>query len=296
MKPLPGYINEKTNRVHGNFNQIGAITGRFSSDRPNLQNIPIRDELGRSIRKAFTAEKGNVLLAFDYSQQELRILAEVSGEERLVEAFNSGKDIHAATASDLFDIPIEKVNKSQRRVGKTINFGIVYGISPFGLADRLKIDNKKAAGFIDKYFARYPKVRKYFDNLLASAQSAGYVYTILGRKKSTAMLSAGNYMVREAAKREVMNFPLQGSAADFMKLGMIQVANFIKDYPAKIILQIHDEILIEYNRDQDHNKLDEFVKRVINSMMGVAELSVPLEVDAEIGENWLKMSEYPMAE
>lgn len=298
VKPLPQYVDKKTGRIHGNFNQLGAVTGRFSSDNPNLQNIPIRDELGRSIRSAFTAAPGKFLVSFDYSQQELRILAELSGEQVLIDAFNTGEDIHATTAANLFDIGLSAVTKDQRRVGKTVNFGIVYGISAYGLADRLKIAKSQAQEFIDKYFAKYPGVKVFFDELLADARQQRYVRTIMGRRKSTAMLKSGNYMARAAAEREIMNFPLQGSAADYMKLAMVEVHELLENFPADIVLQIHDELLIEYDAAgmerlqllQDEQFM-RFVEAVRDEMRSVADLRVKFSVDAELGQNWLEMSE-----
>jgi DNA polymerase-1 len=298
VRPLPSYINKTTHRVHGNFNQIGAVTGRFSSDKPNLQNIPIRDELGQSIRKAFVAEPGKLLISFDYSQQELRLLAELSKEPRLVEAFRTGQDIHSLTAADLFGIEIDEVTKDQRRVGKTVNFGIVYGMGGFGLADRLKIPAQQANEFVKMYFQRFPLIKEYFDKLIDGAKLNPYIYTLLGRPRSTNLLQTGNFMVREAAKREIMNFPLQGSAADFMKKAMSEVSDLLTDYPANIVLQIHDELLIEYDaqgRDVAELKQDElfnkFGQSVYNVMREIAQLSVPFDVESKIGHNWLEMQQ-----
>lgn len=298
VRPMPSYINPVTSRIHGNFNQLGAITGRFSSDRPNLQNIPIRDELGQSIRKAFVAEEGRVLVSFDYSQQELRILAHLAKEEKLLHAFATDQDVHTITAADLFGIKPEAVDSQQRRVGKTVNYGIVYGMGAYGLADRLKIPPKQATEFVKTYYERYPTIKAYFDNLIANASKEEFVYTIMGRPRSTAMLKADNFMVREAARREIMNFPLQGSAADFMKVAMVSVGDVIKDSPAQLVLQIHDELLFEYDlggksiADTTQSaEFHNFTKNVYNAMLNAANLSVPLEVEAKLGLNWLSMDQ-----
>ncbi len=295
IKPLPTLVNPVTQRIHAQFNQVGAVTGRFSSQYPNMQNIPLGDIGGINMREAFVAGPGTVFVALDYSQQELRLLAELSKEENMQAAFQSGQDIHARTAAEIFGLKIEEVTKEQRKIGKTVNFGVVYGISAFGLADRLKIEQKKAAEFIKKYFERYPKVRKYYDDLIANAKRDGYVETILGRRRSTADLNSSNFMLRQATEREVMNFPLQGSAADVIKTAMCEVAKYIDNYPAKLLLQVHDELIFEYTSDLDieelqrDGKLLDFVRNVRQTMLDVVQLTVPLEVEAEIGLNWANM-------
>ena len=219
---LINQVNIKTGRIHTSFNQAVVATGRLSSTNPNLQNIPINTELGQTIRTAFSAADNKLLVSFDYSQQELRLLAHLSHEKKLTEAFVNNIDIHAATAAQLFNVPVIKVTKEQRRVGKTVNFGVIYGISAFGLADRLKIPNDEAKVFIDTFFASYPRVKVYFEELKADARNKGYIESILGRRRSAGMLNSPNYQLRQAAEREIINFPLQGSAADIMKLAMIK--------------------------------------------------------------------------
>lgn len=295
LKPLPDYINANTGRIHGNFNQIGAVTGRFSSDRPNLQNLPIKDDTGKQIRECIIAADSSVLISFDYSQQELRILAELSGEEQLIKAFNEEIDIHTLTAAKLFDISIDNIDSRQRRIGKTVNFGIVYGISAFGLADRLKIPTDQAAKFINQYFISYPKVKKFFDKLLMQAQQDGFVTTMLGRQKLASGIDSKIFAQREAIRREVMNFPLQGSAADVMKLAMIELDKLSKDYPVKLVLSIHDELLVEYQLDGIDWKKDEnlqaYIKKALQAMETVVKMNVPLTVDASVGKNWLTMED-----
>lgn len=303
LRPLPKSINPQTGRVHGEFNQLGAVTGRFSSKNPNLQNIPLGEISGVNMRDAFVSEQGNVLIAFDYSQQELRFLAELSGEENMQEAFRKGQDIHARTASEIFEIPLADVSKEQRKVGKTVNFGVVYGISAYGLSDRLKIDPRKAADFIAKYFERYPRVRGYYDELLEQAKQSGYVQTIMGRRREAFGLKSSNYMLRQATEREIMNFPLQGSAADITKKAMLDVLPLVQKYPASLVLQVHDELIFEYrlnrekrelaDNDLDHDKqLLDFVRNVRQTMLSVIKLKVPLEVGVDIGQSWGSLHEF----
>jgi DNA polymerase-1 len=300
IKPLPTLVNPDTGRVHAQFNQVGAVTGRFSSQYPNMQNIPLGDIGGINMREAFVAAPGTVFVALDYSQQELRLLAELSKEENMQAAFQSGQDIHARTAAEIFDLDIDEVTKEQRKIGKTVNFGVVYGISAFGLADRLKIDQRKAAEFIVKYFERYPNVKRYYDNLISNAKQDGYVETILGRRRSTADLHSSHFALRQATEREVMNYPLQGSAADIIKTAMCEVSKYLDKYPAKLILQVHDELIFEYHTDldlkalaKDKNFLD-FVRNVRQTMLSVIKLTVPLEVEAEIGLDWANMQTLPV--
>ncbi len=297
IKPLPGLINPQTGRIHAQFNQIGALTGRFSSQYPNLQNIPLSEVAGVNLRDAFIAPVGSLFVSFDYSQQELRLLAELSGEENMSEAFRSGQDIHARTAAEIFEVELDKVTKEQRSIAKTVNFGVIYGISAFGLSDRLKIDPKKAAGFIDKYFAQYPRVREYYDRLIAEAKQNNYVETIMGRRRMTYDLSSHIYQLRQGTEREVMNFPLQGSAADLIKLAMLEIQPQLQDYPVKMILQVHDELIFEYKTPYDADKLVEdkefvaFVRKIRQTMLNVIKLEVPLEVGVDVGHSWGKMTE-----
>jgi DNA polymerase-1 len=299
VKPLPTLVNPKTKRLHANFRQLGAVTGRFASINPNLQNIPVSETGNINMRKAFVAAEGYTLIAFDYSQQELRILAELSGEENMQAAFKSGNDIHAATASEIFDIPIAQVTKEQRRIGKTINFGVVYGISAFGLADRLKIDQHKAAEFIKKYFVTYPKIKAYYQNLLEQAKKQGYAETLFGRRRNALELTQGNSHLRAAVEREIMNFPLQGSAADIVKQSMIAIADVAAKYPAKLILQVHDELVFEYECPAgeltQNSQAQNFIAEIQTTMLNIVHTEVPLGVGVEHGANWADMQDWPTA-
>jgi DNA polymerase-1 len=238
-----------------------------------------------------------MLVSFDYSQQELRLLAALSKDPTLTDSFSKGEDIHASTASQLFDIPIDKVNKEQRRVGKTINFGVIYGMSAFGFADRLKVPKAQAQAFIDKYFEHYATVGAYYRKLVEEGRSRGYVETVLGRRRSTTDLSSPNFQVRSAAEREIMNFPLQGSASDIMKLGMIAAEKISKAFPAKLVLQIHDELIYEYEVKgsmQATLKSEEFrrfARDMRAALLSVLKLEVPLEVSCEVGHNWGELKE-----
>ena len=297
VKPLPMLVNPQTGRLHTNYRQLGAVTGRFASVNPNLQNIPLNEVEGINMRESFVAAKDCLLVAFDYSQQELRLLAELSNEEAMLEAFTSGVDIHAATAADIFEIPLESVSKEQRKIGKTINFGVVYGISAFGLADRLKIDNRKAAEFINKYFITYPKIKTYYQNLLAEAKATGYVETILGRRRNAKDLLSANARLRQAVEREVQNFPLQGSAADIIKSAMVALAPVLEKYPVKMLLQVHDELVFEYNGlDLENAEQDqtfaEFLTEVKDIMLDVIKVKVPFAVGIEYGHDWANMREW----
>ena len=297
VKPLPTLINPETKRIHASFNQVGALTGRFSSQYPNLQNIPLGEVEGVQMRDAFIAPPGSLFISFDYSQQELRLLAELSNEENMLETFRQGIDIHTRTAAEIFEVDLDKVTKEQRYTAKTVNFGVIYGISGFGLSDRLKIDPKKANEFINKYFAQYPRVREYYDKLIAEARTNNYVETILGRRRTTYDLSSNIYQLRQATEREVMNFPLQGSAADLIKLAMLEIQPLLKDVPAKLILQVHDELIFEYKTPYDvadlikDKEFVDFVRNIRQTMLDVIKLKVPLEVGVDVGHSWGKMSE-----
>ncbi len=297
VKPLPSLVNHETGRIHAVFNQMGAITGRFSSQNPNMQNIPVGETAGLVMRDAFKSDEGSYLVALDYSQQELRLLAELSEEENMLKAFSDGKDIHAVAAAEIFGIPIEEVDKEKRRIGKTINFGIVYGISPFGLADRLKISQKEAKDYIEKYFDRYPKVRKFYDQLITSAKKDGFVATIFGRRRHSGDLHSRNYVLRQATEREVMNYPLQGSAADLIKQAMIEVAYVLPKHKAKMLLQVHDELIFEYYFEGNEQELlkDEafqaFVHDVRKAMLKNKKLRVPLAIGVDVGKRWGSMKE-----
>lgn len=281
--------NNKEERIHTNYNQTIASTGRLSSTQPNLQNIPISSDVGKKIRQAFIADKGKKLISFDISQQELRILAHLSKEEKLIEAFKNGIDIHRNTASMLFKISEDKITKKQRDTGKTLNYSLIYGISAYGLSDRLKIHVEEAQELIDRYFAIYPKVKEFFDNLLFEAKQSGRVETLYGRYRSAVDLNNSNFRVRNATEREVINFPIQGSASDLMKLAMIKVHGFLKEdnkfkeLDIKMLLQVHDELVFEVN---DREGIVDLCKKIEEIMSKVGELVVPMKVEYHIGSNW----------
>ncbi|HEY9134160.1 MAG TPA: DNA polymerase I [Pseudomonadales bacterium] len=281
---LPELIDRNTGRIHTSYHQAVAATGRLSSSDPNLQNIPIRSEAGREIRKAFIAEQGNCILAADYSQIELRIMAHLSADKGLLDAFSKGLDIHKATAAEVFSVPVEKVSADQRRNAKAINFGLIYGMSAFGLARQLKIGRNEAQQYIDQYFARYPGVRHYMDNTRAVAAKHGYVETLFGRRLYLPEINASNGMRRQAAERAAINAPMQGTAADIIKLAMISVDNWINEtgLDARLIMQVHDELVMEVNQRQIA-EVSEGLKLIMES---AAKLDVPLVVDVGTGKNW----------
>lgn len=286
IEALPKLVNPVTGRVHTSFNQTVAATGRLSSSNPNLQNIPIRTELGRQIRKAFVAGEGKLLLSADYSQIELRIMAHLSGDETLVAAFHDGKDVHRSTASLIFGLPEEDVSSSQREWAKTVNFGIMYGMGKYGLARRLGIANNEAEEFIDRYFETYPGVREYTDRVTAEAESSGYASTMLGRKRSITGLSSDNARVRGMAERIAVNTPIQGSAADMIKLAMLGVDARIRSegLPCRMVLQVHDELVFELSE----SALDEVSAAVCEEMERPEglELDVPIVTNTAHGHDW----------
>ncbi|MBE5874834.1 MAG: DNA polymerase I [Lachnospiraceae bacterium] len=280
---LANYIRED-NRIHSNFNQTITATGRISSTEPNLQNIPMRMELGRRIRKVFVPREGCVLIDADYSQIELRVLAHMSGDEQLIEAYRMDEDIHRITASKVFHTPFEEVTDLQRRNAKAVNFGIVYGISSFGLSQDLSITPKEAAKYIEQYFETYPKVKEFLNKLVADAKEHGYVTTMFGRRRPIPELSSSNFMQRSFGERVAMNSPIQGTAADIIKIAMIKVWKALKDegLKSKLILQVHDELLIEAYQNEK-----EAVQQILSeNMKSAADLAVTLEVDMHSGENW----------
>ena len=282
---LVNYIAED-GRIHTSFNQTITATGRLSSTEPNLQNIPMRIELGRLIRKAFLPKTGFVFVDADYSQIELRVLAHLSGDEKLIEAYRNAQDIHRTTASQVFHIPFDEVTDLQRRNAKAVNFGIVYGISSFGLSQDLSITKKEAAEYIERYFETYPKIKGYLDGLVAEAKEKGYVTTMFGRRRPIPELTSSNFMQRSFGERVAMNAPIQGTAADIIKLAMIGVYHKLKELGLKsrLILQVHDELLIETAEDEV-----ELVKNILDEQMkNVARLSVALVVDTNEGANWLE--------
>ena len=281
---LPLQVNDKTGRVHTSYHQAVAATGRLSSSDPNLQNIPIRSEEGRKIRQAFIAPAGYKILAADYSQIELRIMAHLSGDAGLLKAFSAGEDIHKATAAEVFGVALEDVTTDLRRSAKAINFGLIYGMSAFGLAQQLGIDNSRAKSYIDLYFARYPGVKNYMDNIRAQAHEQGYVETLLGRRLYLPEIKSKNATRRQYAERTAINAPMQGTAADIIKLAMISTDQWLfKDKPdAKMIMQVHDELVFEVAEDQ----LENCSNAIRKLMCSAIELNVPLLVDIGIGNNW----------
>ena len=281
---LPSQISPSTGRIHTSFNQTGTSTGRLSSSDPNLQNIPIRTEDGRRIRQAFEAPNGYQLISADYSQIELRVIAHLSKDEGLLKAFKEGQDIHSSTASEVFEVDLQEVEPDQRRSAKAINFGLIYGISAFGLSKQLGINRNLAAEYMDIYFSRYPGVRKYMNKTKTEAKKTGYVETLYGRRLYLPEISTGNAIRRQAAERVAINAPVQGTAADIMKKAMLSVNDSLKKQKidAKLILQVHDELVVE-----SHEKDTEKVTKILtDSMSKAAKLSVPLEVEIGIGKNW----------
>jgi DNA polymerase-1 len=285
---LPELVNPRTGRIHTSYNQVVAVTGRLSSDNPNLQNIPIRTERGREIRKAFIPRNENyTLLSADYSQIELRIIAELSGDAGMIEAFQSGQDIHAATASKVYNVPLEEVTSDMRRNAKMVNFGIIYGISAFGLSERLNIPRKEAAGIIDSYFEKYPRIKQYMDESIDSAREKGYVETIMGRRRYLRDINSSNHTVRGYAERNAINAPIQGSAADMIKIAMINIHNDFKakNIKSKMLLQVHDELVFDVLKEEV-----EVVKEIVSNRMRTAipSLKVPMEIGMGTGNNWLE--------
>lgn len=284
---LPALINKQTGRIHTSYNQAVAATGRLSSNNPNLQNIPVRTERGREIRKAFVPRNSEyILLSADYSQIELRIIAALSGDEGMIEAFRSGFDIHAATAANVYGVPIENVTKEMRRNAKTVNFGIIYGISAFGLSERLNIMRKEAADLINQYFTKYPGIRKFMDECIVFAKANGYVETIMKRRRYLRDINSNNAVVRGFAERNAINAPVQGSAADMIKIAMINIYNAIKQkgLQSKMIMQVHDELVFDAFRPET-----EILKEIVeDGMKNALKLLVPLEIEISTGENWLE--------
>lgn len=283
---LPTMVNPETGRVHTTFSQIGAATGRLASDSPNLMNIPTRTDEGREIRRAFIAEEGCVFVAADYSQIELRVLAHITQDANLVRAFMEDQDIHTATAAQLFNVPIDKVDKNQRRIAKTCVFGVIYGISSFGLAQRTNLSRTEAQGLIDALFARFPGIRSYIDQTLAEGREQGYVHSLFGRRRYMPELRASGPR-RQAAEREAINAPIQSTAADIMKIAMIRVDEELRRRALKTrtLLQVHDELIFEV----PHAEVSQVIPLIREQMEGAYTLHVPLKVDVEVGPNWEHM-------
>ena len=284
---LPLLINPVTGRVHTSFNQTVAATGRLSSSDPNLQNIPIRTEIGRSIRKAFIPRSpGSVLMSADYSQIELRVMAHMSADESLIASFRNGEDIHASTASRVFGVPAAGVSPDMRRKAKEVNFGIIYGIGPFGLGNRLEITQSEAKEIIARYFERFPKVRQYINDTIAGARRDGYVSTLTGRRRYLPDINSRNMNIRGNAERQAINMPVQGTAADMIKIAMIRVDRSIREMKMKsrMLLQVHDELVFEVPRSEEKK----MTRLVTDGMEGAMPLSVPVRVDVGTGRNWLE--------
>ena len=281
---LPGQISETTGKVHTSFHQAVTTTGRLSSSDPNLQNIPIRTEDGRRIRQAFEPSKGHRFISADYSQIELRIMAHISKDVGLLQAFQEGEDVHSKTASEVFDVAIEEVTADLRRNAKAINFGLIYGISAFGLGKQLGISRNLAAEYMAMYFEKYPGVKKYMESTKDFASQNGYVETLFGRRLYLRDINASNAIRRQASERAAINAPVQGTAADIMKIAMIKTHQAIKaeNVKAKLILQVHDELIL----DTPKNEIDSVINLLTDSMMGAASLDVPLEIDVGVGDNW----------
>jgi DNA polymerase-1 len=280
LDALPPVVS--AGRLHTTFNQVGAATGRLSSLNPNLQNIPIRGETGRQIRKAFVASPDHVLVVADYSQIELRVLAHLSGDEALAEAFAADTDIHAATAGKVFGLPPDQVDSELRRRAKVVNYGLAYGMNAYGLAQRLGIVPDEAQEFIDAYFAGFPMIREFLDRQVAFAAAEGFTATILGRRRYLPELQSPNPRIRDLGRRMALNAPIQGSAADIMKLAMIKVDAAMESLPATMVLTVHDELVFEVREDA----LDEVAGAARKEMEAAYQLSVPLRVDVGSGPNW----------
>jgi DNA polymerase-1 len=286
---LPLQVNPSTGRVHTSYNQAGSVTGRIASSDPNLQNIPIRTELGRRVRRAFIAEPGNTLLSVDYSQVELRIVAHMSNDETMLAAFRAGHDIHAATAAAIYEVPIDQVSKEQRNRAKGVNFGLIYGMSAFGLSRYMDITLAEAEDFVNAYFEQFPGVKKYLDGMKAQAAEKGYVETLLGRRRYfLGLKTQTNRNIRNREEREAINAPIQGTAADIMKIAMLRVPGAVKQagLSAKMLLQVHDELVLECPIEE----LKPTANLVSRVMQAAYPLKIPLQTDARSGPNWNDMS------
>jgi len=285
-------VNPATGRIHTSYNQAGAITGRIASSNPNLQNIPIRTELGRQVRRAFVAQPGWMLMAADYSQVELRVLAHMSQDAALLDAFRRGQDIHATTAATVYRIPLDKVDKDQRRFAKSVNFGLLYGMSAFRLARESDLTLAEAEDFVQGYFESFPRVRDYLVNTIRQAKERGWVETALGRRRFFPLLqgtdpSRSAALARQRAEREAVNFPIQGTAADIIKMAMIDLYRVLTErgLRTRMILQVHDELVLEV----PESELEQAREIVVNVMANAYQLLAPLQVDTKVGPNWLEM-------
>jgi len=286
LEPMLEICDPKTHRIHSSFNQTGTATGRLSSSEPNLQNIPMRGELGKKMRQGFVAQDGFSIISADYSQIELRVLAHITGDERLKEAFEKGEDIHTKTACAILNCSANEVNEEGRRIAKVVNYGLIYGLSDYGLASGLGIPQEQARAFIDEYLTSYPKVAQWRERVVEEANENGLVKTILGRIRPLPGLFSKNRVVIEATKRAAINAPIQGSAADIMKKAMILIAQKLKEegFEGGIIIQVHDELVLEI----EARRIEKCMKLVKNIMENPLEekLDVPLEVSIGVGKNW----------
>jgi len=283
IESLPKLINAKTGRIHTSFNQAVTATGRLSSTDPNLQNIPVRTELGREIRKAFVAERGRKLLSLDYSQIELRLAAHMSGDEKMIAAFRRGEDIHSATAAEINGLSLEKVTKEMRREAKAVNFGIIYGQGARGLSQSAGIPYDRAKKFIENYFAVYGGIKKYIERTIDEAREQGYAETLFGRRRYLPEINSSAVMLKKAAERMAINTPLQGTAADLIKAAMIEIQKTIEESDEiKMLLQVHDELLFEVKKD----KVSEWSAKIKKIMENILKLKVPIIADASAGDNW----------
>ena len=283
---LPSEIEPKDNRVHTTFSQTTAATGRLSSLNPNLQNIPIRTARGQQIRGAFVAEEGKKIISADYSQIELRLIAELSGEDNMIKAFQNGEDIHASTASKLFKIPLDQVDKTQRSQAKTVNFGIIYGQGAFALAEQTGLSRTEAKQMIDSYYENYPKLKIFMTEQVEKARKNGFVETILGRKRHLKDINSNNFVVRGHAERNAVNAPIQGSAADVIKIAMIDIDKALSEggFKTKMLLQVHDELLFEVPEEE----IEPIKVLIKEKMESAVKTKVPLIVEVGVGNNWLE--------
>ena len=283
---LPGLVNPDTGRIHTKYNQTGSATGRVSSNDPNVQNIPVRTELGRRVRKAFVApdRPESTLLAADYSQIELRVLAHFSGDLALLDAFHRGEDIHSATSSLVYDVPIDQVTDDMRRIAKILNFGVLYGLTAYGISQQTDLTPEQGQHFINVYFERYPKIQDYVEHTIQTCREVGYVKTVLGRRRYLPNISTRNFHMRHAAERAAINMPIQGTAADIIKIAMVHIMDRMTDLGmrSKMILQVHDELIFEV----PSGELDQMSEIVMELMPTSLSLSVPLVVELKTGDNW----------
>ena len=283
---LPKEVRPETGRIHTTFSQTVAATGRLASVNPNLQNIPIRSEQGREIRKAFVArDENHVLVSADYSQIELRIIAELSKDPIMLESFNRGEDIHKSTAARVFKVALDEVTREQRSQAKTVNFGIIYGVSAFGLSEQTGLSRSESKDLIDAYYETYPVLKNYMENQIQTAREQGYVETILGRRRYLKDINSRNAVVRGHAERNAVNAPIQGTAADIIKIAMIRLQKILKrDFQSKMLLQVHDELVLDVLKSE----LDILKPIIKETMENAVNLNVPLEVEIGVGQNWLE--------